>query len=230
MAEIEFITAEVCPFAERTRLLLKEKGIPFTHTEVNLEAKPDWFEAISPYSKVPVLRCGEDLIWESAVINEYIEETHPEPPMLPRDPGRRALARFWIDFCNVKFVVTWYKALLAQEAAAQASLLDQLAEHMVFMERDGIAKLGGGPYWMGEDVGLVDFTFYPWFRRLSVMTHYREFTLPPECARLAAWAEEMGRRESVNSVTHLPEFYIESAAKYASGTASGTTARDMRGA
>ena len=144
MAGIEFITAEVCPFAERTRLLLKEKGIQFTHTEVDREAKPDWFEVVSPYSKVPVLRSGEDLVWESAVINEYIEETHPEPPMLPKAPGRRALARFWIDFCNVKFVVTWYKALLAQEAVEQEALLDQLGEHMLFMERDGIAKSGDG--------------------------------------------------------------------------------------
>ena len=230
MAEIEFITAEVCPFAERTRLLLIEKGISFTHTEVDLKAKPAWFEAISPYSKVPVLKRGEDLIWESAVINEYIEETHPQPPMLPKDPGRRALARFWIDFCNVKFVVTWYKVLLAQEAAEQAALLDQLSEHLVFMESDGISKLGVGPYWMGEDVSLVDFTFYPWFRRLPVMAHYRGFTLPLECKRLTAWAEEMGQRQSVTSVAHPPEFYIESAAKYASGTASGTTAGDMRGA
>ena len=64
-------------------------------------------------------------------------------------------------------------------------------------------------------------------RAFSALPHYRKFTLPPECARLAAWAEEMGRRQSVGSVAHL---YIKSATKYASGAASGTTAGDMRGA
>jgi glutathione S-transferase len=112
MPEVELISAEVCPFAQRTRLALMEKGVPFALTEIDLEAKPGWFLEVSPYDKVPVLRCDDQVVWESAVINEYIEEVFPEPALLPRDPYGRALARIWIDFANVTFVPLFYKLLL----------------------------------------------------------------------------------------------------------------------
>lgn len=229
MADIEFIKNLGCPFAQRTHLLLLEKGIPHTVNEIDLSAKPDWFVAISPYGKVPVVRHGDDVVWESAIINEYLEELYPEPAMMPRDPGRRALARFWIDFCNASFTTTWYKLLLAQEPERRARLKDRLRDHFVFMERQGIRKLGGGPFWMGRSLTLVDLTFYPWFERLHVMAHYRDFRVPDECTRLGEWARLMAARESVRTLAHPPEVFIRNAATYADGTASGTTARDMRG-
>ena len=122
MAQIELYSATSCPYAQRTRLLLSETGVPHTLHEVDLDDKPAWFDRISPYSKVPVLKRGNVVIWESSIINEYIEELFPDPPLMPLDPGRRAHARFRIDFCNVRFTPTWYKLLLAQDAHDRASL------------------------------------------------------------------------------------------------------------
>ena len=124
MSEIEFITAEVCPYAQRTHLALREKGLAYKHTEVDLSNKPAWFEQVSPYSKVPVLKVGDEVIYESAIINEYIEEAYPEPALMPSDPVRRAQARAWIDFCNTRLVGAFYAVLSAKDAAARAEAGD----------------------------------------------------------------------------------------------------------
>ena len=99
MAEVEIYSSTVCPYAHRTRLTLLEKGIDFKLTEIDLENKPDWFSEISPSGKVPVIKHKNDRVWESTIINEYLDEVFPTPPLMPLDSGRRAIARIWIDEC-----------------------------------------------------------------------------------------------------------------------------------
>lgn len=160
MAQLELYSASVCPFAHRTRLTLLEKSIDFTLIEIDLENKPDWFTEVSPYSKVPVLKYGNDRVWESAIINEYLDEVFPQPPLMPQQPGKRALARIWIDFANTKFINAFYKMLLNQDLEKQQIWKQDLLNHLLFMEHEGIEKLGDdGPYWFGESVSLVDLTF-----------------------------------------------------------------------
>ena len=83
MSDVEIFSAEVCPYAQRTRMVLVEKGVDFTLREVDLANKPDWFLEVSPYSKVPVIRHQGRVVYESANINEYLDEVYPEPPMMP---------------------------------------------------------------------------------------------------------------------------------------------------
>lgn len=227
MAIVHLYSAKICPYAARTRLALLEKNIPFDFTEIDLNAKPSWFAEVSPYGKVPVLKRGGDLVWESSIINEYVEEAFPDPALMPADPGARARARFWIDFANVKFTPTWYRLLLAQSQDDRARLAAELRAHFLFMESAGIGIVKG-PYWLGGQLSLVDLTYQPWFERLPVMEYYRGVRLPPECRRLAALAESLMERPSVRSVSLPLDRYIEGARSYADGTASGTTARDMR--
>lgn len=227
MPEIEIVSSSTCPFAQRTRLALMEKGIPFRLTEISLDAKPDWFLAISPYGKVPVLRDGEATLFESSVICEYLEETHPKPPLLPRDPYLRAKARIWIDVANVRFIPHVYKYMLAQDAAGQAMHRRRLEEAFQFMEMEGLSK-SSGPYWLGPDVSLVDLSFFPHVDRFSAIEHFRDFTIPASCPKLKAWRETMRARPSVIATSASPEVYIRGWRKYAENTSTGTTARDMR--
>lgn len=228
MAEIKLYSTKTCPFAQRTRLGLTEKGLDFSLTEIDLKNTPDWFSKISPYGKVPVLEHGGDRVWESAIINEYLEESYPEPPLLPRSPGRRAYARFWVDFANVKLVPTFYKLLLEQDPARQRELADRYTEHLRFMEREALAAPGAGPYWLGRELSLADLAFYPWFERFCVLEHYRKVTLPGDCTRLRDWLTAMDERDAVQKLKQPPEFYIASYSHYADGSASGSTAQDMR--
>ncbi|MDQ2694410.1 MAG: glutathione S-transferase family protein [Pseudomonadota bacterium] len=228
MSDITLYSAQVCPFAQRTRLGLLEKGVDFRLVEIDLDSPPEWFDRISPYGKVPVLQRGDDLVWESAIINEYLEEVHPQPPLLPKEPGRRAYARFWIDFANVRFVPWFYKSLLEQDPARQRKRLDEFRDHVLFMENAGMGHPNAGRYWLGDALTLVDLAFYPFFERLPVLEHYRGLGLPAECRRLAAWWEAMRERDSVRKIIHSPEFYLRRYAKYADGSVQGSTAQDMR--
>ncbi|MCH7943115.1 MAG: glutathione S-transferase family protein [Proteobacteria bacterium] len=214
MAEIEFITAEVCPFAQRTHLALIEKGLEYDHAEVDLKNKPAWFEAVSPYSKVPVFKHDGAVIYESAIINEYIEERFPEPALMPSDPKARAMARIWIDYCNTRFIGAFYGALSAQGPDAQAEAAAKLTDMMIYMEDAGLSPLGSDPYWLGSDVSLVDLAYWPFFERLPAVTHYRGVDIPARCPRLAAWIVAMGTRESVRRTRHDAAYYIDSYARY----------------
>lgn len=228
MAALEFITSHVCPFAQRTHMALIEKGLEFKRTEIDLAAKPDWFNDVSPYGKVPVLRHGDAVLYESSIINEYLEEAFPTPPLMPTSQERRAMARIWVDFADAYFVPTMYKLLLAQEAERRKELKEELTRHLVFMEERGMARLSEGPYWLGAAVTLVDLSYYPWFERFPALTHYRGMEIPARCRRLKAWVELMKKRESARATAHDEAYFVERYRRYADDTAEGVTARELR--
>ncbi|MDH3315341.1 MAG: glutathione S-transferase family protein [Gammaproteobacteria bacterium] len=228
MHPVEIISSKSCPFAQRSRMVLLEKGVDFVLTEIDLENKPDWFLKVSPYSKVPVIRHGEAVIWESAVINEYLDEVFPEPPLLPRDPVGRATARVWIDFANNRMVPHVYKMMLRQDTEGQALHRRRLTEAALFMEHEGLRKLSPGPFWLGDKPGLVDFTFYPHVQRFAALEHYRGFVIPDECGRLRDWIEAMSALPSVQATRRTTAQLIDGWKKYADNSGQGVTAQEMR--
>ena len=228
MPKLELVTAEVCPFAQRSHMTLLEKNLEFELKEVDLENKPNWFETISPYSKVPVLCHGNIQVYESTIINEYLEESFPERRLLPDDPSKRANARIWIDFDNTKFVPVFYKLLLEQESSLQKILVAQMTERLVFLDQEGFSSASKGPYWFGQKLSLVDLSLYPHFERFPVLTEYRGMNIPRSCRRLRAWLDVMRERSSAVVTAHESGFHIEAYIQYANGMASGTTAKDMR--
>ena len=226
---VELYSASVCPFAHRTRLTLLEKGIDFQLIEIDLNNKPAWFSQVSPYGKVPVIKHQENRIWESAIINEYLDEAFRDPPLLPTSAGERALARIWIDFANTKLVPVFYKMLLEQDPEQQVQWKAKFQEYLQFMETEGIQKLSGtGNYWFGNHLSLVDLTLYPWFERFCILEHYRDVHLPESCSFLKQWWEQMSQRQSVQQIQNPRQFYIAQYEKYANNTATGITAQEMR--
>jgi len=228
MKKLQFYQAEGCPFAQRTYMCLLEKNLDFEHIEIDLNNKPDWFDEISPYSKVPVLRDEDALVYESTIINEYLEEVHTKPSLSPENPGDRATARIWIDFDNVKFIPAYYRVLLEQDQSKRQQIVDLLTEHLFFFEKNGFAKDWKGPYWLGQQFTLVDLAIYPHFERIGVLEKYRNVGIPESCIRLKEWLNAMRERPSAITTGHDDAYHIEAYSRYADGTASGTTARDMR--
>jgi len=228
MTDLQIMSAEVCPYAQRSLILLAEKGLEYEHREVDLKNKPDWFEAVSPYSKVPVLLHGDVRVYESSIINEYLDETFPDPPLMPSDPAGRAQARIWIDYDNVKFVPAFYRVLLAEEGERRDRLAGSIVQYLKFMETEALSKRKGSPFWLGDAYSMVDIALYPHFERIAVLETYRGISIPDECGGLREWFAAVSERPCVKKTAHDADYHIDAYTHYADGTANGTTAKDMR--
>ncbi len=227
ISQIQLVSAEVCPFAQRSRLALLEKELSFELVEINLDNKPDWFTNVSPYSKVPVLLHGDTTIFESTVINEYLDEIAPEPNLLPTSPQQRAEARIWIDFDNSRIVPIFYKVLLAQDDQTQTELKLRMTDALRRLEQAGFPGREMGPFWFGSKVSLVDIAMYPHFERFNVLKHYRDIEIPDNYVKIHTWLEAMKALPSVQQTEKGGEYHIKAYETYAEATASGTTAKDM---
>lgn len=102
--DITIYSVAACPYAQRTRILLGIKNIDARLGELDLSKKrPDWFLAINPAGKVPAIVHAVRPPNEPSVINEYLEEVFPAPPVFPGDPYQKAFSRILIDYCNNRF-------------------------------------------------------------------------------------------------------------------------------
>jgi glutathione S-transferase len=206
---IELYSASLCPFAHRTRLTLAEKGLAPRLIEIDLRNRPHWFAALSPHGKVPLLRMGEAVVWESAVIDEYLEEIFPQPALLPRDPLTRARARAWIRFADSRLYENTRRLLYARGAAEQSTARDAIAADLRFMEEEGFVRASApGPYWLGREFSLVDVTFLPWFEQRAVLEEFRGFAWPENCEQLLRWYADVTQRPAVQAQSRPVEFYL----------------------
>lgn len=211
MTEIRLFSARACPFAHRSRLVLTHKKVPFELVEIDLKNKPAWFNSrVSGYGKVPALEHGETRIWESAVINEYLEEVFPQPALLPSTPRERAVARIWIDYANTRFAPAWGKLLRAQSSGEQNAARTELLEILSHIEHVGFGQFAGdGPFFFGAEPSLVDFAFYPWFERWAGLAHYRNFPVPSEHVRISRFIDASHKLAAVREHENPAEFYVQ---------------------
>ncbi len=119
--KLELVSHTLCPYVHRAAAMMHEKGVPFERRYVDLRAKPDWFLALSPRGKVPVLLVDGRPLFESQAIIEFIDETHP-PSLMGTDPFDRARQRAWVelanDLSNAQYRLFTAPAPEEQEAAA----------------------------------------------------------------------------------------------------------------
>jgi glutathione S-transferase len=210
MSNIQLYFAKASTFSQRTRVVLLEKGIDFTPIEIDLQNKPDGYTQISHYGKVPAIKHGDVEIYESAIINEYLDEVFPEPPLLPRDPANKAIARIWIDYANTRLVPAFNKLLRGKDSQEQEQGRKEFTEALIYIEQEGLGK---GDYLLGDQFSLVDISFYPWFERLPLLEHFRKFTLPAETPRLQTWWNSLSGRASIQAVANPVDFYLQRFAK-----------------
>lgn len=215
MSDVELFSFEACPFAQRTRMLMIEKGIEYSLTEVDLYNRPDWWSELSPYGKVPLLRHNGDIVYESRIINEYLEEVFPEPPLLPKTPMLRAKARIWIDYVDSYLLPALHK-LIADSGNEEKQIENRKAveEKFLFIENEGLKKLGNGPFFMGSDITLVDLQFMPFIERFSCYEELWGASIPQECARLREWIHVMEDRASHQETVNSHEYHMERYKKY----------------
>ena len=189
-------------------IVLRTKKVDFEVTYINLREKPDWFLKISPHGKVPVLNVGDDVLFESNAIAEFLDET-VSPQLHPTDAIKRARNRAWTDF-----VPDFSKGL---SAAYRRDTVEEMEEGRADAEKvlgkleDAIKNERGndGPYFNGDTLCLVDAAYAPFLQRFMIAEAKLNTGLLDVFPLVRAWTEALLATDLVTgsvAETFVPEF------------------------
>ena len=187
--------------SDRVKIALAEKGLVWEGVTVSLARKeqksPEHLKR-NPYGKIPVIEDNGKTLFESCIINEYLDEKYPNPPLMPKDPYLRGRGRVLVDYA-LNYTHEPYWALrgemMKKESERNGAVLEEkrgtLRELMQYLEE----ALGDQPYFLGE-FGLTDIAIIP---RLLRMESYG--ALPaPTLPSLNEWLARMKQRRSVKAI------------------------------
>ncbi|MDR3086709.1 MAG: glutathione S-transferase N-terminal domain-containing protein [Azoarcus sp.] len=173
------------PFSHRCRIVLYEKGMDFEIIDVDLYNKPEDIAVINPYNRVPVLVDRELVLYESNIINEYIDERFPHPQLMPPDPIMRARAR--------QLLHTFEHELFAHIPQLEANQkgIEKTRTHV----RDYLVQFSAifskQKFMLGDEFSMLDVAIAPLLWRLE---HY-SIELPKAASALMKYAERIFSRQ-----------------------------------
>ncbi|MCX8565796.1 MAG: RNA polymerase-associated protein [Glomeribacter sp. 1016415] len=178
-----------CPFSQRCRVVLFEKGMDFEIRDVDLFNKPEDIAVMNPYGQVPILVERDLILYESNIINEYIDERFPHPQLMPSDPAQRARARlFLFNFEKELFV---HVITLETAKGRTTEKIHEKARHAI---RDRLTQLAPifvkNKYMLGEEFSMLDVAIAPLLWRLD----YFGIELSKNTAPLMKYAERIFSR------------------------------------
>lgn len=199
MTKLTLISSPTCPFVQRAVIVLAEKAVAVDIVYVDLAAKPDWFLALSPLGKVPVLKVErtdrpDAILFESAVILEYLEETTGTPHLHPADPLERAHHRAWIEFGST-ILLDLFRFGTATDDAAVAAARDVLDGKFQRLEH----TLAEGPFFAGVAFSYVDAVYAPAFRQIDAIETVSPTALLDRFPKISAWRRSLSERPSVRN-------------------------------
>jgi glutathione S-transferase len=197
MAKYLLVSFKTCPWVQRAAIVLREKAVDFEFRHIEPDNRPDWFLAISPHKKVPVLRIDDSVsLFESNAIAEYLDETIA-PRLHPADPVARASNRAWTDY-----VPTFAEAVTATAYADSEADYNKAAARIppAFEQLDrALAKQGSGPYFNGASYSLVDAAYAPFLQRYYFLDRVKPLGVLQNFPRLTAWSDALLARPSTHS-------------------------------
>jgi len=206
-SDLTLISHALCPYVQRAAIVLAEKNVAFDRITIDLGDKPDWFRAVSPLGKVPLLKVGDGrILFESAPIVEYLDETRAER-MHPEDPAERARHRAYIEFASqiLNGIGTLYSARDDTGFYAASEALKAKFRHLEG-ETDP-----AGPYFAGGSFSLVDAAFAPVFRYFDVFDGFVDLGIFAGLPRVQHWRRHLATRPSVRGAVQAdyPELLRE---------------------
>ena len=180
-----------CPFSQRCRLVLFEKGMDFEIRDVDLFNKPEDISVMNPYGQVPILVERDLILYESNIINEYIDERFPYPQLMPPDPVARARARLFL-FNFEKELFVHVSSIEQDKASGKPS--EKVLEKARSAIRDRLTQLAPifvkNKYMLGDEFSMLDVAIAPLLWRLD----YYEIDLSRNAAPLMKYAERIFSR------------------------------------
>ncbi|TGL70814.1 glutathione S-transferase family protein [Leptospira levettii] len=210
MAKPTLISFKLCPYVQRSVINLLEKKVDYEIKYIDLANKPDWFLKISPFGRVPVLVVGEEVLFESAVINEYLDETNL-PTLHPKDPLVKAKHRAWAEFASA-LLVDQYLWTMSKDEVESNKKRDEILSKFKILEPVLPEPKGGKLFFAGDSMHLVDTAYAPFFMRLDFLkSKVPEFDLVSGFPKIQIWSDTLLSLPSVkNSVLpEVPKEYIE---------------------
>jgi len=191
---IKLYSAKGCPFARRTRVVLHEKGIDFEASEVDFRNKSDEFLEASPTGKVPVVVVDGDSLYESNVVNQYLDEVHEEPRLMPGDPKARAYARIWMARADDDFYPQVFVSSMGRERGFSEERISETLEKL----KATLSRLEGGlegREYLADGFSLADVAHAGNFVRLRELDENGAVSLA-DYPNVASWMERIEARES----------------------------------
>jgi glutathione S-transferase len=186
------VSHALCPYVQRAAIALAHKGVAFERRDVDLAHKPDWFLALSPLGKTPVLLVDEAPLFESAAICDYLDETLG-PALHPDDPIERARERAWVAFGSALLDAIGGFYAAPDEATLERKHADIVARFTTLEQ----VLHAAGPWFAGDRFGMVDVVFGPVFRYFDAFETIDDFGFFDELPRVQAWREALGGHPAV---------------------------------
>ena len=200
MASYKLCSFKTCPWVQRAAIVLRAKNVPYEITYIDRVKRPDWFLAVSPHSKVPVLLIDDKhALFESNAIAEYLDET-VAPRLHPADPIQRARNRAWTDYVSTfasAISNTAYSDTEDEFAARAAKIADPFGKL-----DDALSKRGNdGPFFNGKDFSLVDCAYAPFLQRYTFMDRLKPIGALEKLPHLKAWRDALLASAAVKAST-----------------------------
>lgn len=188
---LELVSFNLCPYVQRSIIVLEEKKIIHKRTYIDLSDVPAWFKSISPFGRVPLLKVDDEVIFESAVISEFLNEITPVS-LHPDDPVQRARHRSWIEFGSsiLNTIGDFYSAGDRVEFEKQR---DVLIDKFKQLE----STIGDGPFFAGTKFRLVDAVYPTIFRYFDTFEKISDFSIFDETPKVLAYRKALNSRHSV---------------------------------
>lgn len=223
---VQLYSMAICPFAQRTRILLNMKNINFDLTEMDSTRRiPDWFLKLNPLGQVPVIRHDGVILNESSVINEYLEECFPIPRLFPPTPYQKALCRILIDYCNHEFIPKLYHLLMNQRRERDEELINHALKTWRWVNDFLVHHNPDGMYLFDEEgFGIAELSYGPFFQRYCLNAYYRFFEVPEkqDYLRVITWRDAILRDPVVIETGMSNEAFIKYYYDYSLGYGNGT--------
>ncbi|CAC9543225.1 Glutathione S-transferase [uncultured Gammaproteobacteria bacterium] len=191
--KLELISFKLCPFAQRAVILLNTQKIDFEITYINPMDPPDWFKEISPTGQVPLLKVDDQIVFESSVITEFINDISGTS-IHPEDVIQKASNRSWIAFSSTMFDDMFGMVVGDEEKfnASKKSLFGKLSK-LEAVKTDSI-------FFNGESFNMIDAALAPIFMRLAWINEFTDNAVSiSEFKKLSAWSDEILAVEEVKT-------------------------------
>ncbi|XP_032408918.1 glutathione S-transferase omega-1-like [Xiphophorus hellerii] len=185
--QLRLYSMRFCPFAQRTRLALNAKGIKYDTININLKEKPEWFLEKNPLGLVPALETSAgEVIYESSITCEYLDEAYPEKKLLPSSPFGKAQQRMLLEHFS-KVIPYFYKIPLARRTGEDVSTQEvELKEK--FAKLNEHLEKKKTKFFEGDTITMIDYMMWPFFERIEVLELKHCLDHTPE---LKKWTERM---------------------------------------